>query len=318
MRFTGAAVPYTKKEYEEEIGRYAENLKQNESVVSVYRAGSIKYPGLSDIDIVIVLKDECTFPFAEYSVLTTEKRKYLFLHEPFVVPESLASSMAVLYPLQNAQCIWGKRFAFRKPTREEQLHFFIQEYVKGYMFWAARKIRSGVIDSRSIFPELHAVCYSLRVFHSVTGFSSPAFQKRERAFIRDITELRERFFRLLPEESRRRIIDLLYRSKELNDFMYAALDRYLEQHVCRVSRPSVYFGFFPRIVLFTDVVQNRETAIFRFLSKNFAIITDDKMRKIKNEWLRDAFRHRSLLIRKYEQFIDRNRLRRFMLLTSMH
>ncbi len=141
FRFTGKVTKYSKEDYLEAIRRYVDKIKKNPYVVSVYQIGSFKYPGLSDIDLVIVLSDNVeSFSWNDYSVTETYNSD-MFMHESFLIQESLMEEIKFLYPLFGLKHIWGKEFRFKEPGLNNFVHFFIQEFIIGYMAWPDRILK---------------------------------------------------------------------------------------------------------------------------------------------------------------------------------
>lgn len=75
-----------RSEYDEAIARYTELVQSR--AIAVYRVGNVRFPGLSDIDVLVVT-DRCSLDNQYfYSAMQRLPQRYLrlFLHEPFVLP----------------------------------------------------------------------------------------------------------------------------------------------------------------------------------------------------------------------------------------
>lgn len=86
MNVTDLPRPADRSEYDEAVARYADMVKSR--AISVYRVGNVRYPGLSDIDLLVVA-DSCNVDNRYfYSAMQRMPRRYLrlFLHEPFILP----------------------------------------------------------------------------------------------------------------------------------------------------------------------------------------------------------------------------------------
>jgi hypothetical protein len=78
--------PIPREDYDEAIARYA-NLVEGRAV-AIYRVGNVRYPGLSDLDLLVVA-DRVAFDNRYFfSALQRMPRRLLpvFLHEPFILP----------------------------------------------------------------------------------------------------------------------------------------------------------------------------------------------------------------------------------------
>lgn len=78
--------PATRELYDEAAARYAEMVKGRASCV--YRVGNVHYPGLSDVDLLVVTDRANIDNRYFFSALNRLPQKYhgIFLHEPFVLP----------------------------------------------------------------------------------------------------------------------------------------------------------------------------------------------------------------------------------------
>ncbi|HKU67692.1 MAG TPA: hypothetical protein VJP85_07950 [Candidatus Baltobacteraceae bacterium] len=72
--------------YDEAISRYAAMVKGR--AVGVHRVGNVRYPGLSDIDLLVVTEHEGVDNRYFFSALQRLPQRFhrLFLHEPFILP----------------------------------------------------------------------------------------------------------------------------------------------------------------------------------------------------------------------------------------
>lgn len=78
--------PCTRELYEEAISRYASMVRNR--AISLYQVGNVTYPGLSDIDLMVVTDHAALDNRFFFSALHRLPERYhrLFLHEPFVLP----------------------------------------------------------------------------------------------------------------------------------------------------------------------------------------------------------------------------------------
>ena len=93
-------------EYQRQIELYKKRVAGVCGVISIYLMGSIRSPGLSDIDIIVITEDE--FDSALSSKLAvTDLDSRIFLHGPVVVPYSLVDSFQSIIYASNLKCIYG-------------------------------------------------------------------------------------------------------------------------------------------------------------------------------------------------------------------
>ncbi|NOQ55788.1 MAG: hypothetical protein GQ477_03190 [Nanohaloarchaea archaeon] len=310
-----------KKEYDIAIDKFVRKALKNKDVVSIYKIGSIRYPGLSDIDLIVFLKDRPKhFSIKKFSIKNlSAKEKYMFMHEIFAVPDSMGGKIKLLYPIFSLEHLGGKKYDFIEPETSDFIPFFIQEYVKGYMSWPDRIIRKGIIDEREIIPQVYATKYSIGIYQKILGYSSKEFERKCRQYIKVAENLREDFYKTKKDERDKIIIDLIYLTKEINNAMFFDLKKYLDKNIKTKPRTiTLYLGFRPNIVVFNKHIDYMEFLNIRFLPSNFSLICKkDLSGAFNDEKLEKAFEKRYKLIEQYDDFIYKNNLGRFMMLTNM-
>jgi hypothetical protein len=92
--------------YSSALERLVAMLSKEKYVDAVYQVGSVRHPGISDIDLLVVVADEATSTRDPREQLSTEER-YLFTHSCFVVPVSLAPNLARYVLLHRYQLLHG-------------------------------------------------------------------------------------------------------------------------------------------------------------------------------------------------------------------
>jgi hypothetical protein len=76
---------------------------------SVYQVGGIRNPGISDIDLLVVVRDESNSDGDPLDGLSVDER-YLFTHPCFLVPASLAGDLADYVLLTGHQHLHGREW----------------------------------------------------------------------------------------------------------------------------------------------------------------------------------------------------------------
>lgn len=111
--------------YEEGLNLFIEHLLYDySSGISIYKFGEIKTPGVSDIDLLIVTKDEDWIRLEERSraiINSSGLLSFLFTHKPVVVGESLVSCLPALHTLENCVQIHGSRDPMAQVSTENQI-----------------------------------------------------------------------------------------------------------------------------------------------------------------------------------------------------
>jgi len=94
--------------------RVLDYFRNHSSVKAIYEMGSIGDPGISDLDLILVLKENGTFTNTDYHFLAGLD-KDIFVHHPFVIPETLFPYIQYMYYASNLSKLWGAKYKFNTP-----------------------------------------------------------------------------------------------------------------------------------------------------------------------------------------------------------
>lgn len=97
----------TLEDYHLEIDRYINAVKNISGVRSIFTMGSIKAPGLSDIDIIIVVEDNFSLDNSIH-LSTANFDTNFFIHGPVVVPKALLSNFQYLIYATGLKRVYGE------------------------------------------------------------------------------------------------------------------------------------------------------------------------------------------------------------------
>jgi len=86
------------REYGREIDNYVRRIARYEELVAIYTIGSVSLPGISDIDMICILKEPITNGM-KFSALEHSENPRLFLHDVYVVAqEHFEKLQYIIYP----------------------------------------------------------------------------------------------------------------------------------------------------------------------------------------------------------------------------
>ncbi len=106
-------------QYEQCLQDVKNSLRKIESVLSLYQFGSISFPGISDIDLLVVLKSEKNFESNERRILDCIKgipnTDYCFFHRPMIVTESNLRYLPLFHSAENLNFLDGTACSFESP-----------------------------------------------------------------------------------------------------------------------------------------------------------------------------------------------------------
>ncbi len=109
--------PYLDYEFYEKCIHKIQKLFSNiDEIIAIYRFGSIKAPGNSDIDLIFVVKNNIqVYDKIVYCLKTrfTSNEKFIvFQHKPFVITEDIAKNLNYILPCEEITKIYGKDIIF--------------------------------------------------------------------------------------------------------------------------------------------------------------------------------------------------------------
>jgi len=154
------------KVYEKTVDRMVSLLSELSAVSAIYRLGNVNHPGISDLDLIVVFKDDSTCDFNPNEHFSDDE-KYLITHD---IAGASVSDFHKILPYtfwDNLKCIWSAKDeseTVNQPTAESHKDYKAQialEFlVKNYIELSVQQ-KYGVVKLRSILQEIKAVRYDV-------------------------------------------------------------------------------------------------------------------------------------------------------------
>src|SRR4051794_2971396 len=113
--FLDIPVEVSLRPYEMAVDHAVEILSGIEGIKSVYRIGGFSAPGISDIDLVVVFKDEFVFKDDIRSFLSDDER-YLFIHRLYGIPEKYFLQPESRAFFHHYKLLSGKSYELNDPS----------------------------------------------------------------------------------------------------------------------------------------------------------------------------------------------------------
>jgi hypothetical protein len=147
-------------------------LSQHAFVHSIYQVGSVRHPGISDIDLLVIVDDGAQSRVSPFGTLTDEER-YLFTHSCFLLPESQASDVTAscllrgLHPLYGSTRSWDFEAdsaiatAVRQQTAKE---FLVKNLLDLYV-----QVEYGIIKVRALLQHVKGLRLDLDLLRVTDG-----------------------------------------------------------------------------------------------------------------------------------------------------
>jgi hypothetical protein len=149
--------------YENAIQKMTEWLMQFSEVLSVYQIGSVSQPGISDIDLVAVFKDDAVFSAQPLEILNTHERQ-LFIHNLYGCSLKQFQSAQEFSQFLNYKLLSGTSFSTGQNISDNIRKQLAQEYVCKFFInlllqneYSSIRVRSVMLHVKGIIPDLEVL-----------------------------------------------------------------------------------------------------------------------------------------------------------------
>ena len=96
------------RDYELAIECFLDHISTYNTIKSIYQIGSISAPGLSDIDLLIVMRNNCRDIIYRYSITALpENVQYIFSHDGWLMDERTFKNLPYWFPYFDLKHIYG-------------------------------------------------------------------------------------------------------------------------------------------------------------------------------------------------------------------
>lgn len=107
IKFSNLPQKFTLDEYERSMSKVVNLLRQYREVRSIYQIGGIGHPGISDLDLLIILEDDTRFFQVPYRQIFDTGDCYRYMHGIFAMPVSVFSQRELLLPIRDLRLLFG-------------------------------------------------------------------------------------------------------------------------------------------------------------------------------------------------------------------
>lgn len=148
--------PVALSSYKEIIDNYVEKAGKFEQVSSIIQIGSFSSPGISDIDLIVIIKDSMPFPsWDEISlkeISKNHKDSEVVAHDIFVIPESIGQKAEAYFYIDQQNVLKGKPLGgqIQKELVEKCKEFLAIEYALFSLDSIASLLLSAKVDVRNM------------------------------------------------------------------------------------------------------------------------------------------------------------------------
>jgi len=114
--FRDQPIYHEKARYDAARDAYIERVRNLKGVVSIYQMGGVSAPGISDLDLIVVMENDVTPPDAVHfgTSMMTEAQRYIFFHPgAMVTRREVFPRLGLLTYAANLEHRWGEHIAIQ-------------------------------------------------------------------------------------------------------------------------------------------------------------------------------------------------------------
>jgi hypothetical protein len=222
--------------YEEILNDYISALQKLPGVCAVYQLGNIRVPGISDIDVIVVVDNDIPVGTDFWSLLsasTGPDGPYIFSHPSYVIGIEEFPDLPALFYADNLRHRWGETIEFRKVDDQQQRFYDYKialesAIVQSFVFMRSLHNRTAT-NLRSLVCNLNAIRHN---FTTLGRWADQSDRPHWSDYVARIDKLRSGWFQTdrkeriaevkalmgLASELLAEIIDELYRIGLENEY----------------------------------------------------------------------------------------------------
>ena len=175
MKFVFNDYPYhvPLRVYENAIQGMVEKLRRQEGIISIFQIGSISHPGISDIDLVLVFKENGTFHLNPLEGLSKTER-YLFIHPPLGVSKADFTEAQTYTFYHNWSLLWGEKltgegnYLSEEETKRLKIQTALEYLIQNYINLAILRAY-GIFSVRTLLLNMKAMFFDLELLNVLSG-----------------------------------------------------------------------------------------------------------------------------------------------------
>ena len=192
-----------RQDYSSAMEKIVDRYSKNDELLAIYDWGSPSNPGISDLDIVFVMRDDAKNPLSlgQRSFMCLDgKTRYIARH-PFVfISENGFGDIPYVYPRASLRKIWGKSIGIKKISKNEEkgiLHAVLNDIViRHYPRDFLHQQMGRKINVRDSMLRLNSLKYTFATLEKLRGKGNFAWE----GFAKDVSRLREEWFEKKDEK----------------------------------------------------------------------------------------------------------------------
>jgi hypothetical protein len=217
--------------YSIEIDRYIQHASNVDDVTAIYSMGSIKCPGISDIDLIVVTKDRVK-DAPHLSVSNTNYNDNLFMHDVIVISESVFRYLQFIFYASNLTLLWerpghGDLVVDMVPNRERALALLL-DFTESRLLEFHVLFNTRQVNIRKWLTKLGSFRHTVKLAAEIMG---PDIKNRYAHVLAELSHLRQMwsesnrfelgFFRTVLLKTARAFSDILNSLSHIPELSYS-------------------------------------------------------------------------------------------------
>ncbi len=215
VRATRWPEPVAADDYGAVRDAYVARLVETGAVKSVYQMGSVAAPGLSDLDLFVVLHEPVAAVVDERAAIGAggSRERYVMMHGQFLVNEKTFQQLPALFLGSNLRHVWGAEIAVRPlpPEEERPLRFLfnVDMMIKRLCGFVRDLDDDAPVPVRPTIAHLNSVRFNIAFAREWTD------TEPHEDYAREVEELRASWFELARDEALDRLCALVRRARSI-------------------------------------------------------------------------------------------------------
>ena len=274
--FYGHPIKYALKDYENILDKIKKKAKKTKEILSIYHFGEVKAPGISDIDLIFVLKENYKLPSLLKKHYIDNDSKYLIFHPFLIFTENIMENIRYIYPNSNYVKIYGKEIGIYNISQSEQkkikTYLIIDTILRHFPIDHLYILLSKRVNIRMVLLRFNALSHTFRIFNDISGINKQSW----RSFSKKADHLRKNWFNLNKYLREYKLLNLVKEAVYISTDFLKEVDIFLsknEANIVDIRQDDVLFKGTKNRISFVkdwDAEKSMDQLINHFLSyKNF-------------------------------------------------
>jgi|TARA_B100001971_G_scaffold154526_1_gene143866 hypothetical protein len=251
------------KNYRDTEKKVANRLFNNK-IKAIYTSSVVSYPGISDIDMLIVVKNNSA---RLRSLWFDKKQNYMICHPFYIIDGYIMENIRWVYPDFRLNLMKGQAVNINQPNANElkaiKIILMIDVTLRHFPSDYIELLKSNMITVRNTLLRLNSLNHTISTYKSL-GLRKKAWD----SYTKESENLRKIWFRLSTDDQNKSLTKLLKNATSISIDLIQELSTYLKKNnivkILSSDKELVYDGEQNKAIFVKD--WNKESALDRMLN----------------------------------------------------